>query len=253
MNEICFGVANLNVEENKCSTKYFSDAELVQLDGFFFADRCRTVERKLFMGVMLKKRKVFFLFSLETAKLCDAECDLGQQCQWVDGEEMCVCSRESCSSSSVSDVDRKPICASNNMTFSSLCEMEAWKCLNYRSSLYKKYDGECQSNWKKVLRLKKNDSFFLFNRGLSKCEMSWKFDLCFGKKYGRTDLLSETSLQPETESGAGLRYWWRDVSECLCVAFKGEQERTNAWTCSSRFLWYVERKHLLINDSLTFL
>lgn len=56
---------------------------------------------------------------------------------------MCVCSRESCRSSRLSS----PVCASNNMTFDSLCLMEAWKCENYRSGLYKKYDGKCQSSF----------------------------------------------------------------------------------------------------------
>jgi hypothetical protein len=60
---------------------------------------------------------------------------------------MCVCSEASCisSNSSLTKIDQQPLCASNNMTFSSECAMEAWKCFNRRSALYKKYDGECQS------------------------------------------------------------------------------------------------------------
>jgi len=72
-------------------------------------------------------------------KQCDIDCGLGQECQRNNGEEMCVCSEASCITSNSS------ICASNNMTFSSECAMEAWKCMNKESGLYKKYDGECQS------------------------------------------------------------------------------------------------------------
>lgn len=75
-------------------------------------------------------------------KRCDFNCGLGQECQLIGGEEMCVCSEEACNSSSI---EKHSLCASNNMTFSSECAMEAWKCFNYRSALYKKYDGVCRS------------------------------------------------------------------------------------------------------------
>jgi hypothetical protein len=63
---------------------------------------------------------------------------------------MCVCSEESCrkSDSLSSKSNYQPLCASNNMTFSSECAMEAWKCVQQQSGLYKKYDGECQSKKK---------------------------------------------------------------------------------------------------------
>ena len=77
-----------------------------------------------------------------TPKRCDVDCGLGQECQWINGEEMCVCSEESCLRT---NADHQPLCASNNMTFTSECAMEAWKCMNQQSGLYKKYDGECQS------------------------------------------------------------------------------------------------------------
>jgi len=75
-------------------------------------------------------------------KRCDIDCGLGQECQWIDGIEMCVCSEEACHTSKH---QHQPLCASNNMTFSSECSMEAWKCFNRQSGLYKKYDGQCQS------------------------------------------------------------------------------------------------------------
>jgi hypothetical protein len=61
---------------------------------------------------------------------------------------MCICSEESCTSSDqlLLKYNKQPLCASNNMTFSSECVMAAWKCLKQQSGLYKKYDGECQSN-----------------------------------------------------------------------------------------------------------
>ncbi len=82
-----------------------------------------------------------------TPKRCNIDCGLGQECQWLNGEEMCVCSEASCISSDslLSETNSKPLCASNNMTFSSECTMAAWKCFNQQSGLYKKYDGECQS------------------------------------------------------------------------------------------------------------
>ena len=61
---------------------------------------------------------------------------------------MCVCSQESCAASNSSSSSPKcqtSLCASNNMSFSSECTMEAWKCYNRQSALYKKFDGECQS------------------------------------------------------------------------------------------------------------
>jgi hypothetical protein len=72
-------------------------------------------------------------------KRCDANCGLGQECQLINGEEMCVCSEESCKN------EQQPLCASNNMTFSSECAMQAWKCIYQESGLYKRYDGQCQS------------------------------------------------------------------------------------------------------------
>ena len=88
-----------------------------------------------------------FVFYLDTPKRCDVDCGLGQECQWINDEEMCVCSAESCTAtdSTSSKKHNQPLCASNNVTFSSECAMEAWKCMNHQSALYKKYDGECQS------------------------------------------------------------------------------------------------------------
>lgn len=95
---------------------------------------------------------------LAAPRRCDVDCGLGQTCQWINGEEMCVCSEESCraTDSSSSLTDAQPICASNNMTFRSECAMAAWKCINQQSALYKKYDGQCQSkheaDWNKAVR-----------------------------------------------------------------------------------------------------
>jgi hypothetical protein len=97
---------------------------------------------------------------------CDVDCGLGQECQWLQGEEMCVCSESSCSSSKIK---QQSICASNNMTFKSECAMEAWKCINQQSALYKKYDGECQSKRFKHFINKIYSFLVLFNRKLSKC------------------------------------------------------------------------------------
>lgn len=59
---------------------------------------------------------------------------------------MCVCSEESCTSTdSVSPEYNRPLCASNNMTFTSECAFGAYKCFQQQSGLYKKYDGICQS------------------------------------------------------------------------------------------------------------
>jgi hypothetical protein len=82
-------------------------------------------------------------------KRCNADCGLGQECHWINGEEMCVCSPESCTTldSSGNTLEQQSLCASNNMTFNSPCSMEAWKCLNHQSALYKKYDGQCQSKF----------------------------------------------------------------------------------------------------------
>jgi hypothetical protein len=106
---------------------------------------------------------------LVSSKRCDVDCGLGQECQWINGEEMCVCSEASCISSDslLTKHDQQPLCASNNMTFSSECTMEAWKCLNHQSGLYKKYDGQCQSEYFEILE--KIFFFFKLNRGLSKC------------------------------------------------------------------------------------
>ena len=75
------------------------------------------------------------------------DCGLGQECQWINGEEMCVCSTESCSSTDLSSskYKKQPLCASNNMTFDSECHLAAYKCFQQQSALYKKYDGACQS------------------------------------------------------------------------------------------------------------
>jgi hypothetical protein len=94
-----------------------------------------------------------------TPKQCDVDCGLGQECQWLNGEEMCVCSEASCTSSD--KTIQQSLCASNNMTFSSECAMEAWKCFNHYSGLYKKYDGECQSMY--LNNLKCSISSFLFD------------------------------------------------------------------------------------------
>ena len=97
------------------------------------------------------------LIDLVTPKRCDVDCGLGQECQWISGEEMCVCSEESCHEN---NSPRRPLCASNNMTFSSECVMEAWKCTRQQSGLYKKYDGECQS--KSQERVINRSRFFYF-------------------------------------------------------------------------------------------
>jgi hypothetical protein len=75
-------------------------------------------------------------------KRCDVDCGLGQECQWINGEEMCVCSEESCL---LNEHNQQPLCASNNMTFNSECSMQAWKCIHQETGLYKRYDGRCQS------------------------------------------------------------------------------------------------------------
>lgn len=119
--------------------------------------------------------KILIYYVIVAPKRCDVDCGLGQECQWINGEEMCVCSEESCNSvdSLTSKYKSQPLCASNNMTFSSECTMAAWKCLKQQSGLYKKYDGECQS--KKVISKKIRFYLFLFfkyYRRLSKCKMS---------------------------------------------------------------------------------
>lgn len=97
-------------------------------------------EREMFTRRMI-------LCNLVTPKRCDVDCGLGQECQWIDGEEMCVCSEESCRRENLLStvVNQQSICASNNMTFESECAMAAWKCMHQQSALYKKYDGQCQS------------------------------------------------------------------------------------------------------------
>ncbi len=91
------------------------------------------------------------LYLIVSPKRCAVDCGLGQECQWINGEEMCVCSEESCitSDSLLSKFNHQPLCASNNMTFSSECAMAVWKCMQQQSGLYKKYDGECQSKKRK--------------------------------------------------------------------------------------------------------
>lgn len=103
--------------------------------------RCR---KELCQCFFFRRSNDYFLGDF---KRCQAKCELGQECQWINGEEMCVCSPESCLTSNQDD---QPVCAANNMTFTSTCAMEAWKCLNHQSGLYKKYDGECQSESKEI-------------------------------------------------------------------------------------------------------
>ncbi len=106
-------------------------------------------------------------------KRCDIDCGLGQECQWIDGVEMCVCSEASCTSvdAPLTEQYQQPLCASNNMTFRSECAMEAWKCLNQESGLYKKYDGECQSKYC-LIKDQEKWQVFVLNRGLPQCQMS---------------------------------------------------------------------------------
>jgi len=90
----------------------------------------------------MKRHSYFISGEFDPSKRCDIDCGLGQECQWIDGEEMCICSESSCQEDNLRN---EPVCASNNMTFASKCAMEAWKCLNSRSGLYIKYHGQCQS------------------------------------------------------------------------------------------------------------
>ncbi|CAF3490311.1 unnamed protein product [Adineta steineri] len=129
---MCYDLSEPDVNEEQCSGLYYSDDTLKQLDGYAYAENCREVNN--------------------TPKRCNVDCGLGQECQVIDNEEMCVCSEESCFStdSSSSKYNQQPLCASNNMTFSSQCLMEAWKCMKQQSGLYKKYDGECQKDCRNV-------------------------------------------------------------------------------------------------------
>lgn len=117
---------------------------------------------------------IMCLDSLDTVTRCDVDCGLGQACQWINDEEMCVCSPESCPSSTglSPTVEHQPLCASNNMTFSSACAMEAWKCMNYQSGLYKKYDGVCQSMSSPATSSSDDRWPCSLCRGLSSSEMS---------------------------------------------------------------------------------
>ncbi|CAF2759398.1 unnamed protein product [Rotaria sp. Silwood2] len=132
INDMCYDISEVNVSEEQCSGLYYSDDILKELDGYEYAENCRDVNI--------------------APKRCDVDCGLGQECQWINGEEMCICSEESCASSDSlsSKYNQQPLCASNNMTFSSECAMAAWKCLKQQSSLYKKYDGECQKDCRNV-------------------------------------------------------------------------------------------------------
>ncbi|CAF0822784.1 unnamed protein product [Rotaria sp. Silwood1] len=131
-NDLCYDLSEADTNEELCTGSYYSDDNVKELDGFAYAENCRPVNA-------LPKR-------------CDFDCGLGQECQWINGEEMCVCSEESCTSldSLSSKIEQHSLCASNNMTFSSECSMEAWKCFNRQSALYKKYDGECQKDCENV-------------------------------------------------------------------------------------------------------
>ncbi|CAF0948738.1 unnamed protein product [Rotaria sordida] len=131
-NDLCYGLSEADTNEELCSGSYYSDSDIKELDGFAYAENCRPVN--------------------VLPKLCDFNCGLGQQCQLINNEEMCVCSEASCTSSDSlsSKIEQHPLCASNNMTFSSECAMEAWKCFNQQSALYKKYDGECQKDCQNV-------------------------------------------------------------------------------------------------------
>ncbi|CAF4006303.1 unnamed protein product [Adineta steineri] len=126
--DVCYGVSELDTPEEQCTGSYYSDEALQVLDGHAYAENCRDVN-------VLPKR-------------CDADCGLGQECQYINGEEMCVCSEESCTSST--KTNQQSLCASNNMTFQSKCLMEAWKCSNHQSALYVKYEGECQKDCRNV-------------------------------------------------------------------------------------------------------
>ncbi|CAF0867726.1 unnamed protein product [Adineta ricciae] len=132
INDMCYDLSEADVSEDQCSGSYYSDDIRQELDGYAYAEKCREVNN--------------------VPKRCDVDCGLGQECQWINDEEMCVCSAESCTAtdSTSSKKHNQPLCASNNVTFSSECAMEAWKCMNHQSALYKKYDGECQKDCRNV-------------------------------------------------------------------------------------------------------
>ena len=138
MNDVCFELSEINVGEERCSSHFYSDDLLMELDGHVYAENCRELNGRRRTSSVLR----LSLPLSGDSKRCHADCGLGQECQWIDGEEMCVCSPDSCLSA---DRDDRPVCASNNMTFASSCAMAAWKCLQQQSALYTKYDGECQS------------------------------------------------------------------------------------------------------------
>ncbi|UJR10291.1 hypothetical protein I4U23_014497 [Adineta vaga] len=126
--DVCYDVSEINTTEEQCTGLYYSDENLVELDDYIYAENCRDVN-------VLPKR-------------CDIDCGLGQECQLINEEAMCVCSEASCISSD--SFDQQPICASNNMTFKSECHMRAWACSQHQSALYKRYDGECQKDCRDV-------------------------------------------------------------------------------------------------------
>ena len=46
INDLCYDLTQMNVNEEQCSTLYYSDNALVELDGFVYAEKCRDVVRK---------------------------------------------------------------------------------------------------------------------------------------------------------------------------------------------------------------
>lgn len=129
-NDLCYELIDMNKNEDQCTGAFYSDDNLQDLDGYIYAERCRNVNR-----------------SFHSLERCDADCGLGQECRWIGGEEMCICSEESCQEANLRN---EPVCASNNMTFASKCAMEAWKCSNSQSGLYIKYHGQCQKDCRNV-------------------------------------------------------------------------------------------------------
>ncbi|CAF1438186.1 unnamed protein product [Rotaria magnacalcarata] len=127
IDNLCYDLSEADIDEQLCTGTFYSDDNIQELDDYVYADNCRDVN--------------------VLPKACDFDCGLGQECQWINGKEMCVCSEASCISS---NIEQQPVCGSNNMTFNTECAMEAWKCSNQQSALYKKYDGECQKDCRNV-------------------------------------------------------------------------------------------------------
>ena len=44
INDICYALTETNVTEDQCSSSYYSDGELIKLDGHMYAQQCRNVQ-----------------------------------------------------------------------------------------------------------------------------------------------------------------------------------------------------------------